>query len=202
MTVRRQCSELTSEYVCCGRNDGVHSAHQGTCALSVLQTLALMQRTDDPKAMSMLARQQERELRGWLYGPESQHDGETMRASMEGVAARLEAAHQVPIDVVMVGDAPMNDGIRALVAAAGEAITNAAKHSGADLISVFAEVTEESADVFVSDQGKGFAIESIDADRMGISESIVGRMERVGGEAIITSVPGEGSEVHMSVRRT
>ena len=169
---------------------------------SVLQTLALMQRTDDPKAMSMLARQQERELRGWLYGPESQHDGETMRASMEGVAARLEAAHQVPIDVVMVGDAPMNDGIRALVAAAGEAITNAAKHSGAELISVFAEVTDDSADVFVSDQGKGFEIESIDADRMGISESIVGRMERVGGEAIITSVPGEGSEVHMSVRRT
>ena len=169
---------------------------------SVLQTLALMQRTDDPKTMSMLARQQERELRGWLYGPEPQHDGETMRASIEGVAARLEAAHQVPIDVVVVGDALMNDGVRALVAATGEAITNAAKHSGADLISVFAEATDETADVFVSDQGKGFELESIDVDRMGISESIVGRMERVGGEAIITSVPGEGSEVHMSVRQT
>lgn len=169
---------------------------------SVLQTLALMQRTDDPKAMSMLARQQERELRGWLYGPEPSVDGETMRSALESSAARLESAHQVPVDVVVVGDAPMDDAVRALVAAAGEAITNAAKHSGVDLISVFAEATEQSADVFVSDHGKGFDLEAAGPDRMGVSESIIGRMERAGGEAIITSAPGEGTEVHMSVRRS
>ncbi len=168
---------------------------------SVLQTLALMQRTDDPKSMSMLARQQERELRGWLYGPEPSPDGETMRSALESSAARLESVHQVPVDVVVVGDAAMDDAVRALVAASGEAITNAAKHSGAGLISVFAEATEETADVFVTDQGKGFALESADPDRKGITESIVGRMERAGGEAVITTTPGEGTEVHMSVRR-
>ena len=168
---------------------------------SVLQTLALMQRTDDPKSMSMLARQQERELRGWLYGPEPSPDGETMRSALEGSAARLESVHQVPVDVVVVGDAAMDDAVRALVAASGEAITNAAKHSGAGLISVFAEATDETADVFVSDQGKGFDLETTDPDRKGITESIVGRMERAGGEAIITTTPGEGTEVHMSVRR-
>ena len=168
---------------------------------SVLQTLALMQRTDDPKSMSMLARQQERELRGWLYGPEPSPDGETMRSALESSAARLESVHQVPVDVVVVGDAVMDDAVRALVAASGEAITNAARHSGAGLISVFAEATEETADVFVSDQGKGFDLESADPDRKGITESIVGRMERAGGAAIITTTPGEGTEVHMSVRR-
>ncbi len=169
---------------------------------SVLQTLALMQRTDDPKAMSMLARQQERELRGWLYGPQPSADGETMRSALEATAARLEGAHQVPVDVVVVGDAPMDESVRALVAAAGEAITNAAKHSGASLISVYAETSDGSADVFVSDQGKGFDVGETDPDRRGISESIVGRLERAGGEAIITSQPGEGTEVHMSVRRS
>jgi len=168
---------------------------------SVLQTLALMQRTDDPKSMSMLARQQERELRGWLYGPEPSPDGETMRSALESSAARLESVHQVPVDVVVVGDAAMDDAVRALVAASGEAITNAAKHSGAALISVFAEATDETADVFVSDQGKGFDLETADPDRKGVTESIVGRMERAGGEAIITTTPGEGTEVHMSVRR-
>jgi len=168
---------------------------------SVLQTLALMQRTDDPKSMSMLARQQERELRGWLYGPEPSPDGETMRSALESSAARLESVHQVPVDVVVVGDAAMDDAVRALVAASGEAITNAAKHSGAGLISVFAEATDETADVFVSDQGKGFDLENADPDRKGITESIVGRMERAGGEAIITTTPGEGTEIHMSVRR-
>ena len=169
---------------------------------SVLQTLALMQRTDDPKAMSMLARQQERELRGWLYGPEPSPDGETMRSALETSAARLESVHQVPVDVVIVGDAPMDDSVRALVAASGEAITNAAKHSGAALVSVYAEVTGETADVFVSDHGKGFERGAADPDRKGISESIVGRMERAGGAAVIISTPGEGTEVHMSVRRT
>lgn len=169
---------------------------------SVLQTLALMQRTDDPKAMSMLARQQERELRGWLYGPEPSPDGETMRSALETSAARLESVHQVPVDVVIVGDAPMDDSVRALVAASGEAITNAAKHSGAALVSVYAEVTGETADVFVSDHGKGFERGATDPDRKGISESIVGRMERAGGAAVIISTPGEGTEVHMSVRRT
>lgn len=169
---------------------------------SVLQTLALMQRTDDPKAMAMLARQQERELRTWLYGSGEATIGESMRSALETAAARVEASHQVPVDVVVVGDAAMDDAIRALVAAAGEAMTNAAKHSGAALVSVFGEVTDQSADVFVSDQGKGFDAAGIDGDRMGVSESIVGRMERAGGQATITSSIGEGSEVHMSVRRT
>ncbi len=169
---------------------------------SVLQTLALMQRTDDPRRMAMLARQQERELRGWLYGDERPSAGETLRQALESLASRVEEAHQVPVDVVAAGDLPLTDTLRALVGAAGEAITNAAKHSGGELISVFAEVNGSNIDVYVSDQGVGFDPESVPADRRGITESIVGRMERQGGSAAIHSEPGEGTEVHLSVRQS
>jgi signal transduction histidine kinase len=169
---------------------------------SVLQTLALMQRTDDPRRMAMLARQQERELRGWLYGYEEPAAGETLRQALEALASRVEEAHQVPVDVVTAGDLPLNEALRALVGAAGEAITNAARHSGGDLVSVFAEVDGSNVDVYVNDQGVGFDPDTVPADRRGIAESIVGRMERQGGSAIVHSETGEGTEVHLAVRRS
>jgi signal transduction histidine kinase/phage shock protein PspC (stress-responsive transcriptional regulator) len=168
---------------------------------SVLQTLALMQRTDDPRRMAMLARQQERELRTWLYG-ENLATGDTLRQALEGIASRVEGAHQIPVDVVTAGDLPLNDSLRALVGAAGEAITNAAKHSGGGLVSVFAEVAGSNVDVYVNDQGIGFDLDSVPVDRMGIAESILGRMQRQGGSAIVHSEPGEGTEVHLSMSRS
>ena len=168
---------------------------------SVLQTLALMQRTDDPRRMAMLARQQERELRSWLYGNEQLTAGESLRQALEALAWRVEDVHQVPVDVVTAGDLPLNDPLRALVGAAGEAITNAARHSGGGLVSVFAEVEGPNVDVYVSDQGIGFELDSVPEDRRGIAESIIGRMQRQGGSAIVNSQPGEGTEVHLSVRQ-
>jgi signal transduction histidine kinase len=169
---------------------------------SVLQTLALMQRTDDPRRMAMLARQQERELRGWLYGDPQPPTGETLRQALEALAARVEETHQVPIDVVFAGDLPLSESLRALVGAAGEAMTNAAKHSGGELVSVFAEVEGSNVDVYVNDQGVGFDTEAIPDDRRGIADSIIARMQRQGGSATIHSEPGEGTEVHLTARQT
>lgn len=168
---------------------------------SVLQTLALMQRTGDPHAMVMLARRQERELRAWLYGGSAPVEG-TLRGALEAAAARLEETHQIPVDVVAVGDVPLDDATRAVVAAAGEAVTNAARHSRCDHISVFAEVSDDAIDVYVSDQGVGFDPETIPDGHRGISNSIVGRMQRQGGQAAIVSETGVGTEVHLSVGRT
>ena len=167
---------------------------------SVLQTLALMQRTDDSRKMAMLARQQERELRSWLYGDEQMNTGETLRQALDTLASRIEETHQVPIDVIAAGDLPLNDSLRALVGAAGEAMTNAAKHSGGSLVSVFAEVDGADVDVYVNDQGIGFDPGSVADDRRGIAESIIGRMDRQGGSATVHSEPGEGTEVHLSMR--
>lgn len=167
---------------------------------SVLQTLALIQRTDDPKRMITLARAQERDLRNWLYGTE---DGTLvgLRQSLEAMASSVEEKHNVPIEVVVVGDMPLNERNSALVAAAGEATTNAAKHSGTSRVSVFAEVRDDAAEIFITDQGKGFDQNAIGEDRHGITDSIVGRMKRQGGETEITSEPGEGTEVRLTLPR-
>ncbi len=166
---------------------------------SVLQTLALIQRTDDPKRMVTLARSQERELRSWLFD-EGATDTQTLRGALADAATRVEEAHDVPVSVVVVGESELpTDRRTALVGAATEAMMNAAKHSGADRISVFAEATNGQVEVFVTDQGSGFDPDGVDTDRRGVAESIRGRMQRHGGSAIIDSEVGVGTEVHLTM---
>jgi len=168
---------------------------------SVLQSLALIQRTDDPKRMVTLARAQERDLRGWLYDPEAS-DVESLRGALGGAAARVEEAHDVPVSVVVVGDGDLpRDKRVALVGAATEAMMNAAQHSGADKVSVFAEASGDATDLFVTDQGSGFDADAVDDDRKGISESIRGRMSRHGGTADIETGIGAGTEVHLTMSK-
>ena len=167
---------------------------------SVLQTLAMIQRAPSREEMTTLARAQERELRSWLYGRTPSGDA-MLREEMEAMAARIERVHRVAIDVVVVGDLPVDERVRALIDAAGEAATNAAKHSGARTISIYAEIADGTADVYVRDEGKGFDAGEQAPDRRGISESIVGRMERNGGTATISSSPSEGTEVHLTLPR-
>jgi signal transduction histidine kinase len=164
---------------------------------SVLQTLALMQRTDDPKRMVTLARQQERELRSWLYGARPSATEQHFAAALEDVAARVETDFTIPVEVVTVGDGPLDETGRALVAAAGEAMINAAKHSGAEEVSVYAELVDGRADVWVADLGRGFDPDEVPADRRGLTDSIHARMTRAGGGAQVDARPGEGTEVHL-----
>ncbi len=169
---------------------------------SVLQTLALMQRqADNPREVAGLARRQERELRAWLNGGRPFGDRSTFAAALELAAAEAEDAHGVAVDVVAVGDRPLDDDAEALVAAAREAIVNASKFGGGEAVSVYAEAGEDGVEVFVRDRGPGFDPAAIPADRRGVRESIVGRMERHGGEATINSVPGGGTEVELRLRR-
>ncbi len=175
---------------------------------SVLQTLALIQRAGEPQEMVSLARGQERELRAWLYG-QSRGDGElrgrngadALSAALDEVAARVERLHRVAVETVVVGDCPMDDRLRALVDAAGEAMNNAAKHSGARAVSVYAEVGPEAVNLYVRDEGRGFRPARLLPDRRGIAQSIRGRMDRHGGTALITSEPNEGTEVHLRLPR-
>ena len=166
---------------------------------SVLQTLALIQRADDPRRVVTLARVQERELRRWLYDSSPADGQELLSRALQKEADRIENTFDVPVELVTVGDRPVDDHLRAMVAAAGEALTNAARHSGADQISVYSEVTEGSADVWVTDLGRGFDTGQVAPDRRGIAESIVGRMQSHGGTAVVASVPGEGTEVHLQL---
>ena len=167
---------------------------------SVLQTLAMIQRqADDPKAVQQLARRQERELRNWLYDDEL-HEA-TLRAALTAAAAEVEDERGVPVELVMVGDCDSSEEIQALVRAAREAMVNAAKHSGADKIDVYAEVDEESVEVFVRDRGHGFDVDAVAEDRMGVKGSIIDRMARHGGTATIRSASSDGTEVRLEIKR-
>ena len=112
---------------------------------SVLQTLALIQRrADDPAQVTQLARMQERELRSWLF--EGRAPGSMTRCRRSPRESRqiqqeAEARHGVPVEVVTVGDCPLDDDLGALLEAAREAVVNAAKWSQASVISLYAEVT-------------------------------------------------------------
>jgi signal transduction histidine kinase len=168
---------------------------------SVLQTLALIQKqAHDPKAVVRLARSQERELRGWLYD-DLVDDESSLAAALTKAATDVEDAFGVPVEVVTVGDAEIDDLGRALLKATREATVNAAKHSGADKIDIFAEAGPDGVDVFVRDRGAGFDPDSVPEDRLGVRRSIIDRMERHGGSAEIRSTPGEGTEVRLSTRR-
>jgi signal transduction histidine kinase/phage shock protein PspC (stress-responsive transcriptional regulator) len=169
---------------------------------SVLQTLALIQRqAGDPQTVTQLARTQERELRTWLFDSADPESAD-LKAALTRAVGEVEAMHKVPIELVVVGDAPADELVGAIVAAAREAMVNASKHSGSARIDVYAEVGPDQLEIDVRDRGVGFEVDAVAADRRGIRGSIVDRMTRHGGRAEITSKPGEGTEVRLWASRT
>jgi signal transduction histidine kinase/phage shock protein PspC (stress-responsive transcriptional regulator) len=166
---------------------------------SVLQTLALIQKhADDGRTVARLARAQERDLRAWLYADETPHET-TVAGALRVAAADVEDGHGVPVEVVTVGDTDFTEQARPLLLAAREAMVNAAKHSGADKVDVYAEFAAGLAEVFVRDRGRGFDQEAVAADRLGVRNSITDRMQRHGGNATIRTSPEQGTEVRLSM---
>ena len=180
---------------------------------SVLQTLALIQRSSgDPQQVQRLARAQERQLRSWLFdtsaGPRDglRPPGGPGPASVAGallaIQQEVETDHGVRVELVTVGDAPLDEPSKALLAAAREAAVNAAKWSGADVVSIYAEVEPTTLSVFVRDRGRGFDPAAVAPDRKGISESVHGRVRRCGGTSSVRSSPGQGTEVALKMEMT
>src|SRR3954452_9083092 len=200
--IRRLVDELATE-----RRERIRSEERAEVAAhihdSVLQTLAMIQRNADrPKELVALARRQERELRSWLYGADERLAPGSLAAAVTAMAEEVEAVHDIEVDVVTVGDCPVDDRVEALVGAAREAVVNAAKHAGVPLVSVFVEAEEQRVTAFVRDRGVGFDVDAVPADRRGIAESIRQRVQRHGGKLTITSSPGgEGTEVALEVPR-
>jgi signal transduction histidine kinase/phage shock protein PspC (stress-responsive transcriptional regulator) len=171
---------------------------------SVLQTLTLIQRhADAPARARMLARRQERELRAWLFDERAPLDGrpDALVPALEAVVTEVEDRHVVGVDLVVVGDCPLDRRVEGLVAAVREAAHNAARHSGADEVSLYVEVEPERVTAYVRDRGRGFDLAAVEPGRLGVRESIVGRMARLGGTAEVHTAPGEGTEVVLEVAR-
>jgi len=173
---------------------------------SVLQTLALIQRrADNPQQVIALARAQERELRSWLFDGRSPGslDGlaTTLGDGVRRIQQDVESQHGITVEVVIVGDCPLDEDLTAMLGAAREATVNAAKWSGAAVVSLFAEVEPTEVSIFVRDRGRGFDPETVPDDRKGLAESVRARMARRGGVATVRSSSGEGTEVSLRMPR-
>jgi signal transduction histidine kinase len=201
--IRRLGSELGEE-----RRERIRSEERAEVAAhlhdSVLQTLALIQRNADrPRELAALARRQERELRTWLYGDRlafaNGHHG-TLAAAVDAMVSEVEELHDVEVEVVTVGECPVDGRVDALLQAAREATVNAAKHAGVDSVSLYVEAEPDRLTAFVRDRGRGFDVGHVPDDRRGIASSIRERMTRNGGSATITSNLGEGTEVQLELK--
>ena len=170
---------------------------------SVLQTLALIQnRAGASSEVARIARAQERELRAWLYAGDDPAVRD-LATAIQDYAAALELDFGVRFDVVAVGEqvelAGESQPTRALFSAVREAMYNAARHAGGD-VSVYVEKTDDALDVFIRDRGPGFDPAEVPEDRLGVRESILGRMRRAGGSARVRpGAGGAGTEIQLHI---
>lgn len=175
------------------REEVARTLHDG-----VLQTLAVVERRADDPALARLAREQERELRAFLFGSGSVATdlGAALRAQASTFEDRFDARAQVLVadDVPPLGPA----AIAATAGAVGEALTNAGKHGRASRATVYCE--PDGGDVFcsVKDDGHGFD-PATTPEGVGLSRSIRARVAEVGGRVEVSSSPGAGTEVRLWV---
>ena len=162
---------------------------------SVLQTLALVQRqAHDPAAVTRLARRQEHALRAWMAG-ESELVSDTVIAALREIAGEIEDEHATTVELTAIGDHALDLRGEALVAAAREALRNAATHAPGAPVLVFSDITPARAEMFIRDRGPGFDFEAVPAERRGLRDAVIGRMAAVDGSATVESAPGQGTEV-------
>ncbi len=164
---------------------------------SVLQTLALIQKSaHSPGDVTRLARAQERELREWIYKDTARDTGALVER-VKAVCAEAEDIYGQAVEVVTVGDAELTDRGNALIQAVREAVLNGVRHGGTT-VSVYVEAGPNGVDVFIKDRGPGFDLAAVPEDRLGVRESVVGRMQRNGGTAeIISSTDGTEVRLHL-----
>jgi len=177
---------------------------------SVLQTLSLIQKNaEDPNRTLQLARRQERQLRDWLYTPTTATDRtgttdgtKSFRLVLSEIVDEVEEMHGVAIESVVVGHTTLDEPVAAMLRAMREALVNAAQHSGASRIDVYAELRPDVVEIFVRDTGVGFDPTAVSQQRRGIADSVRGRMQRVDGSATIHSAPDRGTEVELRLPRS
>ncbi len=179
------------------REEVARQLHDG-----VLQTLAVVERrTDDPQ-LARLARDQEQDLRTYLFGvPDASVVGVgALGDALRHAARRCETHFGIRTEVLVPDDLPEVPGevIEVLTGAVGEAMTNAAKHAEPARITVYVEPQDGEVFCSVRDDGSGFEVATT-PEGVGLSRSIRGRVEEAGGSVEVDSAPGRGTEVRLTV---
>jgi signal transduction histidine kinase len=163
---------------------------------SALQTLQVIDSdADDPERVRSLARRQSRELRGLVNSYAASPS--TLSTELERVAGEIESLYGLEVSLVVRAEAEMDATTWALLEASREAMTNAAKHADVDRIDVYAATDGEALAIHVRDVGRGFDV-AVSRSGHGLENSIVKRIQAVGGDAQIASEPGHGTEVTLT----
>jgi signal transduction histidine kinase len=194
--VMRRLQQATDEIAAArAREEVARTLHDG-----VLQTLAVVQRRSTDAELAALARDQERELREFLFGMDRPPG--SLLAELRHVAATATARHGMAVEVTAVDDPGVlpHEVVRAVAGAVGEALTNAAKHGAATRSVVFVDPAEDgtSVQISVDDDGSGFDVDEV-PEGVGLGRSIRGRVTEVGGRVRVRSTPGRGTEVRLTV---
>lgn len=192
--VMRRLQQATDEIAAAhAREEVARTLHDG-----VLQTLAVVQRRSTDAELATLARTQERELREFLFGMDRPPG--SLLAELRHVAATATSRHGIAVEVTAVDDPGVlaDDVVRAVAGAVGEALTNAAKHGAARRAVVFVDPDDDGVQVSVNDDGSGFDVDEV-AEGVGLGRSIRGRVTEVGGRVKVTSSPGRGTEVRLTL---
>ena len=176
------------------REEVARTLHDG-----VLQTLAVVQRRVDDPELAGLAREQEQDLREYLFGSGVAAGGGDLGSALRATARRIERHHGLPVSVVMTEEVGLGpEQTEALVGAVGEALTNAAKHARASRATVYVEPHGKGVFCSVKDDGAGFDPLTVERG-VGLDRSITDRMAEVGGSVEIAGNPGRGAELRFSI---
>jgi len=180
------------------REELARTLHDG-----VLQTLAVVERRADDPALARLAREQERDLREYLFGASPQRTGAggDLGSALRATAGRFEDHFGGRVEVLVAHDVPALErtAIDALAGAVGEALTNAGKHGAADRVTVYVEPHDHGVFCSVKDNGRGFDVATT-REGIGLTRSIRDRVSDAGGRVEVRSRPGEGAEVCLWLR--
>lgn len=186
---------------------------------SVLQVLAFVQRRSaelggETAELGRMAGEQEARLRALVAGggpavtAEGAVRGEAGDRDVRDVRAWLSGLSSSAITVSgPAGPVPLPpDQAQALVAATAAALDNVRRHAGPGAHAwILLEDEAAAVVVTVRDDGPGVAPGRLDEaerlGRLGVAASIRGRITAVGGQATVTSVPGQGTEVELRVPR-
>ncbi|HEV7757197.1 MAG TPA: DUF5931 domain-containing protein [Mycobacteriales bacterium] len=174
----------------------------------VLQVLALVQRRGpelggEGAELARLAGEQEVALRALMTSRLSapRYDGQVdLRVLLADPSPRVHLA--APATAVLL---PATRAAE-LAAAVGAALHNVARHVGPEAEAwVLVEDSGSQVVVTVRDDGPGIApgrlAAAAAAGRLGVAQSVLGRLRDLGGSAEIVSAPGEGTEVELRVPR-
>lgn len=182
------------------REEVARELHDG-----VLQTLAVVQRRSDDPALVTLARDQELDLRRYIAVTD---DGAVPRrleltAAVRDALIDAERRTRIRCQLTII-DAPSTSSpevVAAITGAIGEAVTNADKHGGASRVVVCLDRDEADQLICsINDDGSGFDPEDV-VEGTGLTRSVRGRLDDVGGTVSVSSRPGHGCEIVLCIGR-